>query len=107
MPLFRGTLGFGDAFAQVRCHCCVSVTLYINDNAPLTFHTSLNFIKANIKSQGSLTSDLGDILAGVRHLKHGEGLSFGDRVGIWGGSFGGYMTMRALAVTDVFQVCLP
>lgn len=75
--------------------------LYIN---PLTFHTPL---KANIKSQGSLTSDLGDILAGVRHLKHGKGLAFGDRVGIWGGSFGGYMTMRALAVTDVFQVCLP
>ena len=60
--------------------------------------------QANIKTQGSLGSDLGDILAGIEHLKSADGLGFGSRVGIFGGSYGGYMTMRAMAVTNAFQV---
>ena len=71
MPLFRGTLGFGDRFSQ-----------------------------ANIGCQGELDSDLGDILSGIDHLASaaGGGLRFGERVGIFGGSYGGYMTLRALSM---------
>ena len=72
-PLYRGTLGFGDAFAG-----------------------------ANVNKQGLLDGhgggDLGDILSGVDHLFATGVCACGDRVGIVGGSYGGYMTMRALAV---------
>lgn len=72
-PMFRGTLGFGDAWAQ-----------------------------ANIGSQGSLQSDLGDIIAGMRWLneKHPrlKGTVVPARTGIYGGSYGGYMTIRAMSM---------
>ncbi len=58
------------------------------------------FLQANIGSQGE--GDLEDILTGVDHCKR-MGVATGDRVGIFGGSYGGYMTLRALAVTDRFQ----
>ncbi|MCZ6634525.1 MAG: prolyl oligopeptidase family serine peptidase [bacterium] len=70
-PAFRGSLGFGDAFAQ-----------------------------ANIGCQGH--EDLDDILTGLDYLME-TGLDFEHRVGIFGGSYGGYMTLRALAMTDRFQ----
>ena len=70
-PAFRGSLGFGDAFAQ-----------------------------GNIGCQGE--ADLEDILSGIGHLVE-TGLAEADRVGIFGGSYGGYMTLRALAVTDRFR----
>eukprot|EP00928_Gymnodinium_smaydae_P021282 TRINITY_DN1828_c0_g1_i1.p1 TRINITY_DN1828_c0_g1~~TRINITY_DN1828_c0_g1_i1.p1 ORF type:complete len:820 (+),score=138.04 TRINITY_DN1828_c0_g1_i1:46-2505(+) len=70
-PLFRGTLGFGDKWSQ-----------------------------GNIGSQGSKTGDLGDILAGLDWLNgnhpHLRGTIEPSRTGIFGGSYGGYMTIRAL-----------
>merc|ERR1719237_399132 len=70
-PMFRGTLGFGDAWAQ-----------------------------GNIGQQGSLQGDLGDVLAGLDWLNTGhprlKGTITKSRTGIWGGSYGGYMTIRAL-----------
>jgi len=72
MPMFRGTLGFGDAWAQ-----------------------------ANIGSQGALDSDLGDILAGLDWLRDHHPQLKGNicpsRTGIFGGSYGGYMTIRAMS----------
>eukprot|EP00055_Hartaetosiga_balthica_P010051 m.41583 g.41583 ORF g.41583 m.41583 type:complete len:601 (+) comp7008_c0_seq1:43-1845(+) len=75
MPLFRGTLGYGDAFCQ-----------------------------ANINNQGVI--DLQDIKDAVAFM--GKSFDFGDNVGIFGGSYGGFMTMRALAMTDLFKggVCM-
>lgn len=70
-PAFRGSLGFGDEFAQ-----------------------------GNIGCQGQ--DDLSDILTGIDFLAE-EGLADVNRVGIFGGSYGGYMTLRALAVSDRFQ----
>ena len=69
-PSFRGSLGFGDAFAQ-----------------------------GNIGCQGQ--DDLHDILSGIDFLAD-EGIVDVNRVGIFGGSYGGYMTLRALAMTDRF-----
>ncbi|EGD79116.1 hypothetical protein PTSG_09843 [Salpingoeca rosetta] len=73
MPLFRGTLGYGDKFAQ-----------------------------ANIGCQGRHDSDLGDILAAIQAMRK-SGFAFEDRIGIFGGSYGGYMTLRSLAITDTFK----
>ncbi len=70
-PAFRGSLGFGDDFAQ-----------------------------GNIACQGR--DDLADIVTGIDFLVD-EGLADADRVGIFGGSYGGYMTLRALAVTNRFR----
>eukprot|EP00049_Salpingoeca_infusionum_P009925 m.168781 g.168781 ORF g.168781 m.168781 type:complete len:650 (-) comp14483_c2_seq1:53-2002(-) len=73
MPLFRGTLGYGNDFAQ-----------------------------ANIGCQGQESSDLGDILAAIEYLRT-AGYDFKDNVGIFGGSYGGYMTMQCLATTKAFK----
>ncbi|MBT3604703.1 MAG: S9 family peptidase [Candidatus Latescibacteria bacterium] len=70
-PAFRGSLGFGDEFAQ-----------------------------GNIACQGE--DDLADIVTGI-DLLVAEGLADAERVGIFGGSYGGYMTLRALAVSDRFH----
>lgn len=70
-PAFRGSLGFGDNFAQ-----------------------------GNIGCQGE--DDLADIVTGIDFLAE-EGVADVDRVGIFGGSYGGYMTLRALSVTDRFH----
>lgn len=70
-PAFRGSLGFGDEFAQ-----------------------------GNIGCQGQ--EDLADIITGIDFLAD-EGVADVNRVGIFGGSYGGYMTLRALAVTERFQ----
>lgn len=71
LPLFRGTLGFGDNWAQ-----------------------------GNIGSQGSLKGDLGDILAGLDFLQNRHPKLAGtidpSRTAIFGGSYGGYMTVRAM-----------
>jgi len=69
-PAFRGSLGFGDNFAQ-----------------------------GNIGCQGQ--ADLDDIVSGVDVLIE-EGRVAKDKVGIFGGSYGGYMTLQALAATDRF-----
>uniref|UniRef100_A0A7S4Q890 Peptidase S9 prolyl oligopeptidase catalytic domain-containing protein n=1 Tax=Alexandrium monilatum TaxID=311494 RepID=A0A7S4Q890_9DINO len=75
-PLFRGTLGFGDNWSQ-----------------------------GNIGSQGSVQGDLGDILAGLDWLNSSHprlrGTVAPSRTGIWGGSYGGYMTIRAMASVGV------
>lgn len=46
------------------------------------------WVQANINCQGFLDADLGDILSGIEALQSVEGLKFGHRVGIWGGSYG-------------------
>lgn len=72
LPLFRGGLGFGDEWAQ-----------------------------ANIGQQGSLEADLGDVLAGLDWLNEEHprlrGTVAPERTGIFGGSYGGYLTMRAMS----------
>ena len=59
-----------------------------------------DFLGANIGCQGE--ADLDDIVTGVDHLVD-AGVADRDRVGIFGGSYGGYMTLRAAAVTDRFK----
>jgi dipeptidyl aminopeptidase/acylaminoacyl peptidase len=59
-----------------------------------------DFLAANIGCQGE--ADLDDIVSGIDHLAR-SGLADVDRVGIFGGSYGGYMTLRALAVSDRFR----
>jgi len=72
-PMFRGTLGFGDKWAM-----------------------------GNIGAQGSLEGDLGDILAGLDWLQNShpslKGTLAPARTGIFGGSYGGYMTIRAMSM---------
>lgn len=60
-----------------------------------------NFAGANIGSQGE--DDLADIISGINFLSKEKRVECGDNVGIFGGSYGGYMTMRAMAVTDHFK----
>ena len=59
-----------------------------------------DFARGNIGCQGR--ADLEDIISGVDFLIE-EGLALKNRVGIFGGSYGGYMTLRALSVTDRFH----
>jgi dipeptidyl aminopeptidase/acylaminoacyl peptidase len=73
-PLYRGTLGMGNTFAL-----------------------------ANYRSQGSLDGDLGDIIQGIEQLHLDKLLDCRGKIGMFGGSYGGYMTIRALAIApDVF-----
>ncbi|MBT5960216.1 MAG: S9 family peptidase [Gemmatimonadetes bacterium] len=60
-----------------------------------------DFLGANIRCQG--IDDLDDIVTGIDYLAT-QGLADPARVGIFGGSYGGYMTIRALAVSDRFCV---
>lgn len=59
-----------------------------------------DFLGANIGCQG--VKDLDDITTGIDTLVE-MGIADTDRVGITGGSYGGYMTLRAAAVTDRFK----
>lgn len=77
VPLYRGTLGFGDKWAMATCG-----------------------------HQGSLEGDLGDILTGVAHLQRTGLHGCSKRAGVFGESYGGYMTIRALSHPEgakVFQ----
>ena len=56
----------------------------------------MEFQNANIKDLGG--SDLKDEIAGVEFLK-ATGFIDPKRVGIWGGSYGGYMTLMAIGKT--------
>jgi len=48
-------------------------------------------------------SEYQDVLAGARYLQHVPGVD-AKRIGIWGGSYGGYLTALALARnSDVFK----
>jgi dipeptidyl aminopeptidase/acylaminoacyl peptidase len=48
-------------------------------------------------------SEYQDVLAGARYLQHVESVD-ANRIGIWGGSYGGYLTALALARnSDVFK----
>eukprot|EP01062_Namystynia_karyoxenos_P053657 TRINITY_DN4355_c0_g1_i6.p1 TRINITY_DN4355_c0_g1~~TRINITY_DN4355_c0_g1_i6.p1 ORF type:complete len:1351 (+),score=281.27 TRINITY_DN4355_c0_g1_i6:62-4054(+) len=74
-PAYRGSPGFGDAWS-----------------------------KATIGRLGQKTGDIGDIAAGVHHLRHIRVVSEEAPVGIFGTSYGGYLTMRALSeYPDVFD----
>jgi len=73
VPIYRGSNGFGDDFAQ-----------------------------ANISKQGFLDNDLGDILDGLQYLEDTGIVPKGTPAGIFGGSYGGYMTIRAMSLTDRF-----
>eukprot|EP00756_Hemistasia_phaeocysticola_P047905 Hpha_TRINITY_DN22357_c0_g1::TRINITY_DN22357_c0_g1_i1::g.177851::m.177851 len=76
IPAYRGSAGFGDEWQQASIGC-----------------------------QGDTNGDLGDILSGVNWLREESGLSSPDvSVGIVGGSYGGFMVIRALAVApEVFS----
>ena len=65
-PAFRGTLGFGDDFAA-----------------------------ANVGQQGK--ADLQDVMDGIQHVRDEKLLEENalSKVGIFGGSYGGYLTLRA------------
>jgi dipeptidyl aminopeptidase/acylaminoacyl peptidase len=56
----------------------------------------MEFQSANVKDLGG--GDLKDEIAGVNFLK-ATGLIDPNRVGIWGGSYGGYMTLMAIGKT--------
>lgn len=60
-----------------------------------------DFLAANIGCQGE--KDLDDLLTGMDRLVE-MGLTDADRFGIFGGSYGGYLTLRGVAVTDRFRV---
>ena len=62
------------------------------------------FARANLGDMGG--GDLGDILAGVDVLV-AEGIVDGDRVGIMGGSYGGFMAAWAVTQTDRFACSIP
>lgn len=77
VPLYRGTLGFGDDWSM-----------------------------ATIGSQGCRDGDLGDVLAGVDHLQKHRIQGCGKRAGIFGESYGGYLTIKSLTdpvASQVFQ----
>ncbi len=59
-----------------------------------------SFLGANIGCQG--VKDLDDIVTGIDRLAEMD-IADTQRVGIYGGSYGGYMTLRAVAVTDRFR----
>ncbi|MCH2663279.1 prolyl oligopeptidase family serine peptidase, partial [bacterium] len=59
-----------------------------------------DFLGANIGCQG--TKDLDDIVKGVDNLVE-AGIADIARVGKFGGSYGGYLTLRAVAITDRFK----
>jgi dipeptidyl aminopeptidase/acylaminoacyl peptidase len=62
------------------------------------------FARANLGDMGG--GDLRDILAGVDSLVE-EGVVDGDRVGITGGSYGGFMSAWAVTQTDRFGASIP
>lgn len=57
------------------------------------------FVKANQMDLGG--GDLDDMVAGAEFLVR-TGYVDGEKIGIYGGSYGGFMTLMALARTDVF-----
>jgi dipeptidyl aminopeptidase/acylaminoacyl peptidase len=62
------------------------------------------FARANLGDMGG--GDLQDVLAGVEALVD-EGLVDPDRVGIMGGSYGGFMAAWAVTQTDRFAASIP
>ena len=62
------------------------------------------FARANLGDMGG--GDLEDILAGVDALVN-EGIADGSRVGILGGSYGGFMAAWAVTQTDRFAASVP
>lgn len=63
-----------------------------------------DFARANLGDMGG--GDLEDILAGIDALAD-EGVVDGDRVGITGGSYGGFMAAWAVTQTDRFAASIP
>ena len=63
----------------------------------------LEFAESNIGDMGG--KDWEDILAGVEHCVS-EGIADPDRLGIGGGSYGGYMTAWAVTQTDRFKAAV-
>ena len=61
------------------------------------------FARANIGDMGG--GDLHDILAGVDVLV-ADGVADGERVGIYGGSYGGFMAAWAISQTDRFKASI-
>lgn len=59
------------------------------------------FFHLDDKNHGE--NDLQDIVYGKKHLQTLDWVD-GDRIGIIGGSYGGYMTMAGMAFTDEFKV---
>ena len=49
------------------------------------------------------TAELNDILASIEHVKK-EGWVDEDRIGIWGWSYGGYMTAFAMTHSEIFKM---
>ena len=64
------------------------------------------FAAANIGQQGC--SDFQDILDGIQHLRTSGLLGVGVKLAIWGGSYGGYMSLRGLSARpDLFACGVP
>ncbi len=63
----------------------------------------LAFVSANMKDLGG--GDLGDILAGVEEVVRTQPVDR-DRIGITGGSYGGFMTMWAVTQTRRFRAAV-
>lgn len=63
------------------------------------------FTAANIDCQG--VDDLADILTGVEALERSGVVSVGVKCGIYGGSYGGYMSFAGLCFSDRFSAGIP
>jgi len=59
------------------------------------------FARANIGRHGHKEADLGDIISGVEMLKERHGF---DRVGVFGHSYGGYLSLKAVETApEIFR----
>jgi dipeptidyl aminopeptidase/acylaminoacyl peptidase len=63
----------------------------------------IRFASANVRDLGG--GDLADILAGIDEVVRTEPVD-GDRIGITGGSYGGFMTMWAVTQTRRFRAAV-
>jgi dipeptidyl aminopeptidase/acylaminoacyl peptidase len=62
-----------------------------------------DFAKANFEDWGG--GDYRDLMAGVDHLIE-QGLADPKRLGVWGASYGGYMTAWVVSQTDRFRAAI-
>lgn len=62
-----------------------------------------DFVKANFDDWGG--GDYRDLMAGVDHLI-AQGIADPARLGVWGGSYGGYMTAWTVSQTDRFRAAI-
>lgn len=88
-----------DRFNKVATALCSRGYVVLAPNFRGSTGYGKDFLNANKMDLGE--GDLKDLLAGVKFLEK-TGYVDSGKVGIYGGSYGGYLTLMALAKTDVF-----